>query len=106
YPALISVAHLLSPTETGAYVVGRVINSALFSLAAIPAYSIARRVLSRNAAIFAALLAVFVPSSIYTRTIMTENAFYPAFLVTVLACSGPPRLLLVRGSSSWWWRAQ
>ena len=58
YPALISVAHLLSPTETGAYVVGRVINSALFSLAAIPAYSIARRVLSRNAAIFAALLAV------------------------------------------------
>jgi hypothetical protein len=84
YPALISVAHRLSRSETGAYVIAQVINSLLFSLTALPVYAIARRVLSRATALLAATLSVVVPSVVYTSTIMTENAFYPAILVTVL----------------------
>jgi hypothetical protein len=55
------------------------------SLAAVPAYLIARRVLSGRNAGIVAVLTVAVPSMFYTGTIMTENAFYPAFLVAVYA---------------------
>ena len=54
------------------------------SLAAIPAFFLARRVVARGYALLAALLAVAVPSLAYTGTVMTENAFYPLFLAFVL----------------------
>ena len=44
------------------------------------------------------LLAVAIPSMVYTATVMTENAFYPVFLVTAL--------LLVRMIERPTWRAQ
>ena len=48
------------------------------SLAAIPAYLLARRRAARPASsLLAALLAVALPSLVYTGTLMTENAFYP-----------------------------
>ena len=50
------------------------------SLAAVPAYFLARRVLAAGLSLVAALLAVAVPSMLYTGTMMTENAFYPLFL--------------------------
>ena len=55
------------------------------SLAAVPAYFLARRVLSQWLSLAAALLAVAVPSMVYTGTLMTENAFYPIFLAAALA---------------------
>ena len=55
------------------------------SLAAVPAYFLARRVLAQPLALVAAALAVAVPSLIYTGTLMTENAFYPLFLCAALA---------------------
>ena len=55
------------------------------SLAAVPAYLIARRVVGKWLALFAALLAVAVPSMVYTATVMTENAYYPVFLLATLA---------------------
>ena len=51
------------------------------SLTAVPAYLIARRVVSTRGALVVAVLTVAVPSTFYAGTIMTENAFYPIFLV-------------------------
>ena len=41
--------------------------------------------LSPRFALAAAVLAVAVPSMLYTGTLMTENAFYPLFLLAALA---------------------
>src|SRR5581483_4156771 len=68
-----------------AYAAAKAINSLMMSLAAVPAYLIARRMLSRWLALAAAVLAVSLPSMVYTATLMTENAFYPIFLFAVLA---------------------
>ena len=54
------------------------------SLAAMPAYFLARRLMGQRLALLAALLAVAIPSMVYTGTLMTENAFYPLFLLAVL----------------------
>ena len=54
------------------------------SLAAVPAYFLARRVVGKWPALLAALLAVAVPSMVYTATVMTENAYYPLFLLAAL----------------------
>ncbi len=55
------------------------------SLAAIPAFLIARRVLRPPLALLGAALTVAVPSMVYTTTVMTENAFYPVFLLALWA---------------------
>jgi hypothetical protein len=55
------------------------------SLAAVPVYLIARRVLTAPLALAAAGLALALPSLLYTGTLMTENAFYAAFLLAALA---------------------
>ena len=85
YPLLISPAYLLFDSLPTAYDALRAINSVLVSLAAIPAYFLARRVLPRGLALFASLLAVSVPSLLYAGEVMTENAFYPLFLCVALA---------------------
>ena len=54
------------------------------SLAAVPAYLLARRVVGQWPALLAALLTVAVPSMVYTATVMTENAYYPVFLLAAL----------------------
>jgi hypothetical protein len=83
YAALISPAYMLG-TEN-AYLVIKAINAGLMSLAAVPAYYLARRIMAREAALFAALLALLVPAMVYTTKVMTENLAYPLFLATVLA---------------------
>ena len=84
YPLLISPAYALFERLPEAYAAVKTTNAVLMSLAAIPAFSIARRVVRDGLALLAALLAVAVPSLAYTGTVMTENAFYPLFLVVVL----------------------
>ena len=63
----------------------KTINSLVMSLAAVPAYFLARRVAGQGLALLAAVLAVAVPSMVYTAVVMTENAFYPVFLLAALA---------------------
>jgi len=84
YPLLISPAYLLFDSLPTAYAAVKTMNAVLMSLAAIPAFFVARRVVGRSYALLAAVLAVAVPSLAYTGTVMTENAFYPLFLVVVL----------------------
>jgi Dolichyl-phosphate-mannose-protein mannosyltransferase len=61
------------------------LNALSMSLAAVPAYLLARRVVGPWHSLLAALLAVALPSMAYTGTVMTENVFYPLFVTTGLA---------------------
>jgi hypothetical protein len=85
YPALISPAWALFDRIPQAYAAAKAINSVAVSLAAVPAYLLARRVLSQRYALAAAVLSMSVPTLLFAGMLMTENAFYPAFLLAALA---------------------
>ncbi len=85
YPALIAPAWKLFGPMPTVYAVAKGINAVVMSLAAIPAYFLARRLVSPGLALCAAVLAVAIPPMLYTSELMTENAFYPLFLVVALA---------------------
>ena len=84
YPLLISPAYALFESLPDAYAAVKTLNAVVMSLAAIPAFLLARRVVQDGLALLAALLAVVLPSLAYTGTVMTENLFYPLFLFLVL----------------------
>lgn len=84
YPLLISPAWALFDRVPDAYAAAKAINAVLISLAAVPAYLLARRLVGERLSLFAAVLAVALPSLAYSGVIMTENAFYPLFLVVIL----------------------
>jgi hypothetical protein len=95
YPLLLAPAYALYESLPDAYAAARTLNAVVMSLAAIPAYAIARRLLPFRWALGAAVLAVAVPSMAYTGTLMSENAFYPAFLLaawTLLRALDEPTL--------------
>ena len=85
YPLVLAPAYALFDSLPDAYAAARTINAVVMSLAAIPAFLLARRVLPTGLSLFAALLAVALPSLAYTGTLMSENAFYPAFLLAAWA---------------------
>ena len=84
YPALISPAYALFEGLPDAYAAVKTLNALVMSLAAVPAYLLARRVVGPWLSLLAALLAVAIPSLVYTGTVMTENVFYPVFLAVAL----------------------
>jgi hypothetical protein len=85
YPILLAPAWRLFASVPDAYVAAKLTNSVVMSLAAVPAYFLARRFLPARLSLVVAALTVAVPSMLYTGTLMTENAFYPLFLTCVLA---------------------
>ena len=85
YPAILAIPYKLFDSVPTVYGAAKAINAVLMSLAAVPAYFLARRVLRRGTALAAAALAVVLPSLAYAGTLMTENAFYPLFLCFALA---------------------
>jgi 4-amino-4-deoxy-L-arabinose transferase-like glycosyltransferase len=85
YPILIAPAYNLSSNAPQAFEFVKGINSVLMSLAALPTYFVAKRLLTRNFALIAAILAVAIPSIVYSGMVMTESAAYPAFLLCALA---------------------
>jgi len=96
YPALIAPAYRLFDSLPDAYAAAKATNAVAMSLAAVPAWLLARRVVGRWPALLAAALALVVPSMAYTATIVTENLFYPVALlfawVLVLALERPSLL--------------
>ncbi len=84
YPLLIAPAFRVASVPT-AYGLAKATGSIVMSLAAIPAYLLARRVVRPPLALFVAVLTLAVPSMVYTGTLMTETAFYPLFLGCALA---------------------
>ena len=85
YPTLIAPAWALFNRVPAAYDAARAINALTMSLAAVPAYLLARRLVGRALGLGAAVLTLALPAMVYTSTIMTENAFFPVFLFWVLA---------------------
>jgi hypothetical protein len=99
YPVLLAPAFRLFDSVPHAYAVAKGLNGVIMSLAAVPAYFLARRLLAPGLSLAAAALSVAIPSMLYTGTLMTENAFYPLFvlacLVLVLMLERPTPLLQV-----------
>jgi hypothetical protein len=98
YPLVISPAFALRDGVPAAYAAVKDVNAVVMSIAAVPAYFLARRVVGPGLSLLAALLTVAVPSLAYTGTVMTENLFYPLFLVVslvlVLVLERPTPLLV------------
>lgn len=84
YPTLIAPTWALIRDPVWAYHGALAINALVMSLAAIPAYFLARLFVPRRLALLVAFFTVLVPSMSYTGVVMTENAFYPVFLLAVL----------------------
>jgi hypothetical protein len=85
YPALIAPAYAIFDSVPHAYDGVRAINSLLMSLASVPSYFLARRLVGRSWALLAAVLTVAIPSMSYTAAVMTENAFFPLVMASALA---------------------
>ncbi len=83
YPFLLSPAFLLRD-PVAAYDAARWLNALLMSLAAVPVFLLARRLLSNARALLVAALALLVPSFAYTGELLSENASYPVFLTALL----------------------
>jgi len=83
YPTLVAPAWLLFDDPVRAYHAALVIDALVMSLVAVPAYLLARLFVERTLAFVVAVMAVLVPSMTYTGVLMTENAFYPVFVLAV-----------------------
>jgi glycosyltransferase involved in cell wall biosynthesis len=84
YPAVIAPPFRLFSSVPDAYAAAKTIGSVTMSLAALPAYFLARRVLRPAFALAAAALTLVVPVMLYTGTLMSETVFYPIFLAVAL----------------------
>ena len=85
YPIVLAPAWRFSASMPSTYAVAKTINAVVMSLTAVPTYFLARHLLRPKPALIAAALTVTVPSMLYTGMVMTENAFYPLFVIFVLA---------------------
>jgi hypothetical protein len=85
YPIVLSPIYRLVGSLPQAYAIAKAVNAVLLSSAAVPAYLLARRVVERRPAFIAAVLAVAVPSGVYSTKLMTESLAFPIFLWTVAA---------------------
>ncbi len=84
YPVLISPIFLVAGDGEAAYGAIKLVNCLVASLAAVPAYFLARRFLTERRALLFAALCLALPSLVYTTKIMTESLAYPVFLLTFL----------------------
>lgn len=82
YPVLISPAWLLDSVEA-AFSAAKAINTVAMTLASVPLYLWARRLVSEGWALAAAALLLLLPAFAYTGMIMTESAFLPLFLIAL-----------------------
>jgi hypothetical protein len=82
YPILVSPAWA-ADSMTSTYSIAKGLNAVLMSLAAIPFYLWARRLLSQAYALAALVLFLVLPAFVYTSLIMTENAALPAILLAL-----------------------
>jgi hypothetical protein len=84
YPALISPAWLAHPMGT-TYALAKAINVLLMTATAIPLYLWARKLVTPVFGLVAVALTLLMPAMVYTGTLMTENAFLPAFVLAAFA---------------------
>jgi hypothetical protein len=85
YPAVLAPVVALSGGVDAAYPFFKVANALLFALAAVPAFLLARRLLSPWWSVAVAAASLAIPSSIYTSLVMTESTAYLVSTVALLA---------------------
>lgn len=85
YPALIAPLYRVFTHVPDAYVAIKLVDAIVFSLAAIPAYLIARRCVRPSLALAVALLTVLLPARTYSYLVTTESLAFLLFLLFVLA---------------------
>lgn len=84
YPLLLAPLYAALDGDA-AYTAAKVVNAALFSLAAVPAYLLARRVARPGLAVAAAALAVLLPTRLLATFVLTESLAYLLFGVALVA---------------------
>jgi hypothetical protein len=84
YPLLIAPAWRAGSMAT-TYTLAKGINVVVMTLAAPIFYLWARRLVSSVLSVVGVALVLAMPAFIYTGELMTENAFFPAFLLACLA---------------------
>lgn len=85
YPTLVAGLLAAVPDRDAAYPLIKVLNALLFTLAAVPLYLLARRLLPPRWSIGVALLSLVLPASAGVSLVMTESAAYPAAVLAILA---------------------
>jgi hypothetical protein len=96
YAVLIAPAWSWDSVDT-AYTLTKTINVGLMTLAAVPVFFWARRVASPAYGLLATALVLAMPAFVYTGMVMTENAFFPAFVLAAFAIAlGLERPTLMR----------
>ena len=85
FPVVAAPVVALSPNQPDAYRALQWFNAVLFSLAAIPAFFLARRLLAVGWSLAVAALTVAVPSAVYTGMVLTESAAYVTGTLALLA---------------------
>jgi hypothetical protein len=85
YPLIISPAWAIFGDPANAYIAAKVINALVMSLAAFPAFLLARRFVSAGNALLVATFAVFIPSMLLSGTLLVEPVLYPVFLLALFA---------------------
>jgi hypothetical protein len=84
YPLLLSGA-FVHRDPVAAYAAAKWLNAILMSLATVPIFLLARRLVPNALALLVAALSLFIPALVYAGVLMSENAFYPVFMFTLLA---------------------
>jgi len=84
YPLFLSPAYRLSADGVRAYEAARAMNAVAAALAAVPAYYLARRLLTRGWSLAVAALTAVVPWTGYAALALTESLFYLAFTTFAL----------------------
>lgn len=95
YPRLIAPAWA-ADSPRHAYDIAKAINVGLMTFAAVPVYLWSRRLLTVPLSLVAAALVLVLPTGLYSAMLVTENAFFPAFLLALYAIAAAierPRVL-------------
>ena len=85
YPLALAPILALAPDREAAYEAAKLLNALFIALTAVPAYLLARRLLTPWWSVAVAGLAVAVPSAMYVSVTMTESLAYLAFAWVVVA---------------------
>jgi hypothetical protein len=85
FPALAAPVFASTPDDRDAYIALKWLNAFLFSLAALPAYALARRLLGRAWSLTVAALTVAAPSALYSGMVLTESTAYATGTLALLA---------------------
>lgn len=63
------------------YHLAKLLSSLMFCSVVFPAYFLAREFLTRDESLIVAFLSLLIPGGAYSATLMTENLFYPTFIL-------------------------